>query len=272
MKKNKKYKRIGKIAGYAIIAPHVIRKQAIKHSTIHMMLAHIQDSAYWEDFSRACGYKILDNGFFELGYSLEKEALLEKGQVSKTNCIVLPDGEYKDMDFFMQKGFDVMLVPSSVDQLAEFLHIAHSHEKFQVKVGLSHIHAHRSIHRPKFQVSNRYKFLGEGINAYTKLFGKEAKQLLFERTLGGYTIHLLGLGSFPQAELYMMSELCKFTCDSNSFIWPWYHKPMHVNTFGRIAGKYKESLNFDFVNTQLDSAAVNDQLGRVVKVLDFIGA
>lgn len=263
-------KRIGKIVGFAVIAPHAIRKMAIAHSSIHMMLAQVQDSKYWDDFANACGYKILDNGFFELGYSLEKEMLLAKGLRGKANCIVLQDGEYKDMDFFMKEGFHVMLVPTSVEQAVEFLHISHSHPEYEVKVGLSHIHAAKALKRRKFDVANRYKFLGNIITEYKMKFGDEAKQTLFRRTLGGYAIHLLGLGHYPYAELKMMSELCKFTCDSNSFIWPYYHNPCAYNMFGRITTKYKESLDFDYVNPQIQPFAINKQLEIVKNMLSNI--
>lgn len=264
-----RYEKVGKCAGFAIIAPHTLRKLAIQYSTIHMMLAQVEDVNYWEDYASAQGYKILDNGFYELKHSLPKEILLDKAFQGNANCIVLEDGEHKDMDFFMQKGYDVMLVPKTINQLIEFLHIAHSYEKFRVKVGLSHIHAAKSLNRQRFFLTNRYKFLGIGINEYGKKFGKEARQLLFERTLGGYTIHLLGLGHYPLPELYMISELCKFTCDSNAFIWPWYRK--HY-PFGRLTRKITEPLDFDYIDDQISKYAVIEQLDVVKKIMDFLSS
>lgn len=111
--------KVSKIAGISFIAPFKHLERAYKQSDFSMVLTHLVESnAEYRDFYRQTEKPILlDNSFFELGECLSRERVLEAAKAVNATCVVLTDGSTDDIDFFKSKGYEVMFVPLTLDDM-----------------------------------------------------------------------------------------------------------------------------------------------------------
>lgn len=159
----------------AHIAPIKHIELAQKASSIHMTIAHwFEDGKYfklWHDFKKnnPTSYIIVDNGYYELGHSLEFEYCLNKALAVNANCIVLSDGpvQSSELKLAKSKGLQVMAVPTSIEDF----HSCMSDPGID-KVGLGSLHVvnmmqgvvAQDLIYPKFDYRNRSNFLDATLN------------------------------------------------------------------------------------------------------------
>lgn len=108
-----------KIVGISFIAPFAHLEKAYEKSDFSMVLTHlVEQNAEYRDFYRKTEKPILlDNSFFELGECLSRERVLEAAEAVKATCVVMTDGSVDDIDFFKSKGYEVMFVPLTLNDL-----------------------------------------------------------------------------------------------------------------------------------------------------------
>jgi hypothetical protein len=104
---------------------------------LNMVLAHevLENAEYAGTFKKLKGEKYLDNGFFELGYSLSPEEIMEAADVVGATVLICPDGTREGMHLFKAEGYKVMCIPTTEAQLEMML----ADEQIDL-VGLSAIH------------------------------------------------------------------------------------------------------------------------------------
>lgn len=230
----------------AMIAPKQYMQEIGRENNFHLFLAHMvqNDATYAKLAKEARGYKILDNSFFELGYSLPVDKLISLADEINASCIVLPDG----LEGFDQKhkvlgrtSYDVMLVPKVFDHLTGFARFALDTPR--VYVGLSGIHAANmlndkfDLNTKKFECMNRLLVLSQLMSEDTQLY----KQFITSKKL-----HLLGLGDYPLLELKAFNLAgIEYTNDSNAYVWPFLSAKLG---FGVIEKKFTEPLDFNFTS------------------------
>jgi hypothetical protein len=111
---------------FCIIAPTAYLNWYASQSDTHLVLAHLvdKDPVYADFYANEYGFKIMDNGAFELGESYAPDKLIDLGKKCKADAIVLPDypGQpaQKTVDAAAQwipaiknSGFKTMFVPQS---------------------------------------------------------------------------------------------------------------------------------------------------------------
>lgn len=143
--------------GLAHIAPLSVMNLANETSDIHMCLAHLVEKLgeeYSRVFKESKKYKILDNSYFELGESIRGERLIKAAKEVDADCIVLPDGSLEGLDQCISEGFEVMGVPTNLQQAKEMF----KNEKI-AKVGISSIHCAKVLDKKPFAPYNRPVFL-----------------------------------------------------------------------------------------------------------------
>ena len=209
------------------------------NKSFHLFLAHLCLKS--EDYVNRCvearGRKILDNSFFELGYSLDTATLLRIAEKIKADAIVLEDDSLKGFNKIYRERYDCYLVPHKLETLRRFAKLAAAEEG--VYLCISHIAARKIVGGKPFGVSNRVKTL--------KLLKEKVSKEVWEGLKRG-KIHFLGLGDSPKIELTQLKSVIgnDFTCDSSMFLYP-FIKSGGEKKFGDIALKSKiESIDFDF--------------------------
>lgn len=143
---------MSKIVGISFIAPVKHLAAAEQYSDFSMVLTHlVLSNQVYRDFYRASKKPILlDNSYFELGRCLSKEEVVEAAKAVAADCVVLTDGELKDMDYFKSKGFEVMFVPMSFDDLKYALRNSASINGID-KVGISCLNSQAFIGKESFE-------------------------------------------------------------------------------------------------------------------------
>ncbi len=109
----------------ANIAPINVQNQAMEESSMHMILAHIDNKLYRDRFYNDNKYKLLDNGAFENGIPLSVKEMIEVGHEVRADTLVLPDFPYSDwqigwkkieqsIEAYRNEGFQTMFIPQSL--------------------------------------------------------------------------------------------------------------------------------------------------------------
>lgn len=140
---------MSKIQGISFIAPFRYLSTAYQYSDFSMVLTHLvmENSKYRDFYAKTDKPILLDNSFFELGRCLSREDVLEAAQSVGATCVVLTDGKLDDMDFFKSKGYEVMFVPLTWDDLVYSVS-----PKCKVdKVGISCISSQKLIAKEPFE-------------------------------------------------------------------------------------------------------------------------
>lgn len=229
----------------AMIAPKQYMQEIGRENDFHLFLAHMvqNDATYAKLAKEARGYKILDNSFFELGYSLPLDRLISLADEINAGCIVLPDG----LEGFNQKNrvlektsYNIMLVPKVFDHLKSFVRFALDTPR--VYVGLSGIHAANilndkfNLNVKKFECMNRFLVLSQLMSGDTQLY----KQFITSKKL-----HLLGLGDYPLLELGVFNLAgIEYTNDSNAYVWPYV---INQVGFDEIEKKHNQPIDFSYL-------------------------
>lgn len=211
----------------AHIAPIKHIELAQKHSSIHMTIAHwLADGKYhalWYSFKRnnPSSYIIVDNGYYELGYSLDFDYCLDRALSINADCIVLSDGPVKEQELKLakSKGLQVMAVPTSKQDFHDYM----SNPDID-KVGLGSIHVvnmlDSSVARLKFDYRNRYNFL------------KAEMKITYDKS----KVHLLGIAD-EISEVVLCNQYAG-SMDTSAAIW------RGINDVDIVrSGKYSVSLN-----------------------------
>lgn len=143
---------------FAFIAPKSVQEQAMAASDCHMALAHLcGDPFYTEPFANSNQTVYLDNSYFELGYSLDTEAMLKAAEAVRADVIILSDGTLADIEVYQAQGYQVMAIPSGPNMEDQFL--AALYNKAIDYVGLSFTHASRAMGTSRNDPSARFRFL-----------------------------------------------------------------------------------------------------------------
>ena len=94
-------------------------------NTIEMALTHLvlNNEKYREAMQKVTVPIILDNSYFELGYCLPPQDMLEAAKLLHNDDVTLicPDGTADGMREFKEAGYKVMLIPKTVDQFTEWM-------------------------------------------------------------------------------------------------------------------------------------------------------
>ncbi len=181
----------------AFIAPTNHIGDAIKHSDINMALAHLcDDSRYTSKFKESSKYTILDNSFFELGYCMDKDTMVDSASLVGADCIIMTDGTMDNMGVYKSLGYDVMYIPTTTDGF-----ICAMNDDNIDRVGLSFFHASNMVGTDKNNPTSRYNVLRDNFNE-----GMDIKK-----------IHMLGA-----TDSAYEIQLCKHmvgSWDSSAAIW-----------------------------------------------------
>lgn len=228
----------------AMIAPKQYMKEIGEENDFHLFLAHMiqGDADYAKLAKEAKGYKILDNSFFELGYSLPLGKLTKLADEINASCIVLPDG----LEGFNQKGrvlgetsYGVMFVPKTFEQLVSFVDFALTTPR--VYIGLSGIHAANMLREQfglpveRFACMNRFLVLSQLMSVDKHLYGN---------FITSGKLHLLGLGDYPLLELKAFNLAgIEYTNDSNAYVYPYLSNRVR---FDEIEKKQSRPVDFDY--------------------------
>lgn len=232
-----------------------------REDSFHLFLAHLclKDETYINRCVEACGRKILDNSYFELGYSLDADTLLRIANKIKASAVVLEDDTTKNFNAFYREGYDCYLVPHKIDTLLKFAKMAAKDEGTYLCI--SHIAAQKIAGGKPFGVSNRYKVLN--------ILKEKLSAENFNALIDG-KIHFLGLGDNPKVELAQIKNTIgnNFTCDSSMFLYPFISSGGEKR-FEDIALKSKSpSIDFDFKNQGGSfELKVAEELRRLTKIL-----
>lgn len=230
----------------AMIAPKQYMKEIGEENDFHLFLAHMVqgDADYAKLAKEAKGYKILDNSFFELGYSLPLDKLIKLADEINASCIVLPDGleGFNQRDRVLEKtSCGVMLVPRTFEQLISFVTFALNTPR--VYIGLSGIHAANMLREQfelpveRFACVNRLLVLSQ-LMSYDKH--------LYKNFIISKKLHLLGLGDRPFLELSAFNLAgVEYTNDSNAYVWPYLFNRVR---FDEIEKKQSHPVNFDYAD------------------------
>lgn len=140
-------KPIEMMQGLAVIAS-IKEKHLVNEGDFAMTLAHIalKEDSYADFFKNEYkGFKLLDNSFFELGYSLSFREVMKAVKRVGADCIVLEDGTLNHIDDAKSEGLYVMAVPTTSEEFDEFI----QNENVD-KVGVSCLHIPRIMHEETF--------------------------------------------------------------------------------------------------------------------------
>lgn len=162
---------VSKILGISFIAPFAHLERAYEHSDFSMVLTHlVEKSAEYRDFYRQTEKPILlDNSFFELGECISRERVLAAAEAVKATCVVMTDGSLDDIDFYKSKGYEVMFVPLTWDDL-----LLGYKSKDVDKIGISCLSSQRFVEGSKLEPL-RHKVMELALNEVglsTKVFYK----------------------------------------------------------------------------------------------------
>lgn len=165
---------------------------AERYSTRIMALAHSLDvdmadkdtikavEEYIAKLKQSRLTKILDNGYYELGYSLGAEKLIKIGREIGASYIVLPDGEMSEAALVKKAGFKTIGVITKEEDVKSFVNCS-----LIDMLGVGLLHTDRIMNaRVPFSSFDRREFLED-----------------FRIELKGKPIHLLGAGNNIEEDL-----------------------------------------------------------------------
>lgn len=212
-------------------------------NTMEMALTHLMlnNDKYRDAMKRVTVPVILDNSYFELGYSLSPQELIEAAEMFKLSpevTIVCPDGTTEGKDAFIAGGFSVMCIPKTVEQFHQFM------EDPTIKlVGISEEHFER-----RHAVGARYN-----------LFKNHMPALCQKK------IHLLG-GTDSLWELGLLIPFSNYihSWDTSMPVWQGY---LGHDVFCQVA-KDPTSVNFD-VEVSLDNPMIQKNLFLVSQLVEW---
>lgn len=253
---------------FCVIAPTAYLNKIATLSTRHLVLAHLVDTdERYADFykNEAFGYKIMDNGAFELGESYNPEKLVELGTKCKANAIVLPDypfkpatktiraakdmlPEIKNVTDLLQPRFDTMFVPQSetgnLEDWIEGYRWAAENDDIDI-IGMSILGIPNAIpHVHK---------------AYARVV---MTQILIERGYFNFDKyhHYLGLNAGPALEIPTLLEMgALHSCDSSGPVWAAIcgHKYTTMADSFLTTRKISKEVDFDYPLTK-DSVTLDN--------------
>lgn len=90
---------------------------------LNMVLTHLvlTDRDYAKEMSLLKGEKYLDNSFFELGYCMSPEEILEAAKIVGATVLICPDGTKDGLKKFKEAGYKVMCIPKGPNQFEAFM-------------------------------------------------------------------------------------------------------------------------------------------------------
>ncbi len=206
---------------FCVIAPTAYLPQFGRHSFSHLVLAHLvdTDAEYSEYYAQDRGFKIMDNGAFELGESYAPEKLISLGQQCNAQAIVLPDYPFqpavktinagqKLVEQVHDAGFYTMFVPQSktgeLEDWIEGYRWASENDDIDI-IGMSILGVPNAIpHIP---------------TCYARVV---LTQILIERGLFNFNKyhHYLGLNAGPALEIPPLIKMNALdSCDSSNPVW-----------------------------------------------------
>lgn len=260
----------------AFIYPTAYHKyfEDIEPTLPQMYLFHLRKSElYTINAERARGYKILDNSFYELRESPNSLDLVKLKTFARrinADCVVLPDGTLRGFDMFLAEGFSVMVVPTSFEQLVEFMRLSLKYRKGLIRIGLGGLHAVKMLgledvvytdgRIKTFHFKNRFVVLSRVKRELPELW---SEFIAAQKDVGirSSNLHFLGLGDYPLEELKLLLSLVTYaSVDSSAFVWsylkrgiPWY----------KLGEKDKLSkISFQFDSKEVDKATL-DYFGKL---------
>lgn len=171
-----------------------------------MGLAHLISSPGYAAGLRElpCDLKIMDNSFFELGYSLPLKSVIEAAYRIEATHVVLPDGlicpnAYKEVERF---GMSVMFVPTCAEEIRRALELVT--ELPGTKLGVSTIHARNCGFKSRLSWVN-YEISAAPLSSVPP----------------SSSFHFLGLSDYPWDEIAgIASEFPEASVDSSLFVYP----------------------------------------------------
>lgn len=91
---------------------------------LNMVLTHLvlENVDYRLKFKALEGEKYLDNSFFELGYCMEPEEMLQAAEMVGATVLICPDGTMKGMEKFKRAGYKIMCIPKDAHQFKDFMY------------------------------------------------------------------------------------------------------------------------------------------------------
>jgi len=189
---------------FAHIAPTKHILHAAANSKAHMALTHLVGCQVYVDNFRTVraegGYVYLDNSQFELGYALPIAEVLAAAKLINANCVILPDGELKDLDKVKAAGFDVMYIPAAPNLEDDFLE-AMFNKKID-KVGLSYSKTSAYLGKPRSSTTSRFEFL-----------------CTIARMLPNKKIHMLGMVTPGEIALMRPFKHLIYSWDTSIAVW-----------------------------------------------------
>lgn len=212
-------------------------------NTMEMALTHMMlgNEKYRQAMARVTVPVLLDNSYFELGYSLKPDELITAALMLKLApevTIVCPDGTTEGKEEFLQCGFSVMCIPKTVEQFHQFM------EDPTIKlVGVSEEHFER-----RHAVGARYNLF------------KNHMPILCQKK-----IHLLG-GTDSLWELGLLIPFKDYihSWDTSMPVWQGY---LGHNVFCQVA-KDPTSVNFD-VEVDLLDPMIQNNLMQVAHLVEW---
>lgn len=156
--------------------------------------------------------KIMDNSFFELGYSLPLNEVIEAAYRIDATHVVLPDGMIcpracKDVE---REGMSVMFVPTNAEEMKKALRLVV--EIPSTKLGISTIHARRC-----------------GFKSRLSWLNYEIGKLSFDEVPFSSSFHFLGLSDNPWSEIVNIAHRCpEASIDSSLFVWPFINEGLKL--------------------------------------------
>ena len=167
-------------------------------NTMEMALTHLMlsNEAYSDAMGEVTVPVLLDNSYFELGYSLPPKDIIKAARMlKKAKCVYLvcPDGTRDGQKEFIKAGFKCMCIPKTVEQFHEFMEDPTVH-----LVGVSEEHFER-----RHAIGARYNLFKDHMPA-----------------LASKKIHLLG-GTDSMWELALLSPFKNYihSWDTSMPVW-----------------------------------------------------
>lgn len=157
---------------WSFIAPFQHTLKSVCYSDFDMLIApYLKKDGFYKEIACAShNFKVLDNGYYELGESMSVEDLITIGEEVEADVIILPDGDLSGLAKVKQAGFKVEFIPAGVDFEKQYKEALNNYDIDYI--GLSNIHAARYLNKPKGDVSARFYVM---------------------KMLGARNIHMLGM-------------------------------------------------------------------------------
>jgi hypothetical protein len=90
---------------------------------LNMVLTHLvlNNPAYREAMAKLKGIKFLDNSYFELGYCMRPQEMIEAAKLVHATHLICPDGTTEGAELFKEHGYKVICIPKWASQFEEFM-------------------------------------------------------------------------------------------------------------------------------------------------------